>query len=380
MITPDEIKVKGKKLFSKIVSDCLNGETVFPLEIRSNKKLTGNNYSDWKNDLVPLYQQSKDGKGRGYKVDWKETLVNGSKQRMPEKLYFESLDDYLYFIDQRSEFQKIQSAFSSITTQFPELKGWAVRNPIILLENYDKVGEIIKVCSYFVNNNPPYNFFLRELPIEVHSKFIEENVSLLSTVLDIILPEEKKISIHKEFEKKFQLKTIPTYIRLRILDKDLKSILGYHECILTMEDVANLNWKPRKVFIVENQVCYLTFPEVKEAIAIFGEGFKTRVNKHISWLDNTELYCWFDLDGKGFEILNMVRQYYCNAKSFLMDFDTFNRFQDYSVPNPSINMARLSNLTAGENELYEFLVSNKKRLEQERITQDFVLKKIKTLY
>ncbi|MFX8335643.1 Wadjet anti-phage system protein JetD domain-containing protein, partial [Acinetobacter baumannii] len=74
------------------------------------------------------------------------------------------------------------------------------------------------------------------------------------------------------------------HTQIRVLDDELKPVLGYEECSLPLDDAAWLKWLPEKVFIIENQVCYLTFPKVKNAVAIFGEGFKSRLSRHIPWL------------------------------------------------------------------------------------------------
>jgi len=72
MITPKELLAKSEKIFFKVVSSQLMGEDIFPLVIPANKEISGSNYSDWKNDLVPLHQHSKAVKNKGYSVDWKE--------------------------------------------------------------------------------------------------------------------------------------------------------------------------------------------------------------------------------------------------------------------------------------------------------------------
>jgi len=151
----------------------------------------------------------------------------------------------------------------------------------------------------------------------------------------------------------------------------LKSKLGYNECSLTLEDAKWLDWVPENVFIIENQICFHTFPKFANSVAIFGEGFKSRLTKEMPWLGKTNLYCWFDLDTAGFEMLNMIREHYSNAKSLMMNWETYKSFQEYSVEikSPTKN---LPNLSQEESELYEFLSTSNKRLEQERISQNFV--------
>ena len=100
-------------------------------------------------------------------------------------------------------------------------------------------------------------------------------------MLDIILPADKINADEKDFSDRYQIKRPNIYTQVRILDDTLKSTLGFNELALTIDDASLLNWQPEKVFIIENGACFRSFPKVKNSVAIFGEGFKTRVSKHI---------------------------------------------------------------------------------------------------
>ena len=372
MITPKELLEKAQRPFYKVVSSQLRDENIFPWIIPSNKNVNGNNFSDWKNDLVPLYQHSKGSKGKGYSVDWKDKNINGTKQSTPDKIYFETFEDYLYFIGKNKTFDKIKESYLILTGAFPILKVWAENNPALLFEHYDDWTDIIKVCKYLVENKPPHDIYIRELPVSVHSKFIEDHSNIFKKLLDIILPPDWIKTGEKDFALRYGFKKANVYTQLRVLDDELKPVLGYEECSLPLDDAAWLKWLPEKVFIIENQVCYLTFPKVKNAVAIFGEGFKSRLSKHIPWLEKANLFCWFDLDAAGFEMLNMIRQHYPNAQSFLMNENTYNHFNQFTVKNTN-REKELQYLLPDEQKLYKFLVYNDKRLEQERITQQYIL-------
>jgi hypothetical protein len=379
MITPKELLGKVERQFYRIVSSNLKGEEIFPWTIPSNKQITGNNYSDWKNDIVPLHQNSKVAKGKGYSVEWKDKTINGSKQSIPAKIYFETFEDYLYFIGKVEDYRKIKQSYEIIVAAFPELTEWAQANPSLVLLAHDLWINLIKVCQYFRANKPPHAFYLRDLPIEVHSKFIEQNVPLLRKLLDILLPPEWVNHQETDFASRYGVKRVNVYAQIRILDDDLKPLLGYDEVALTLDDAAWLQWMPENVFIVENQICYLTFPKMKNSVAIFGAGFKSAITKHIPWLNKTNMYCWFDLDSAGFEMLDLIRQHYPNAKSFLMDKATFDQHINFSVQNKYRKKA-LPLLTEEERVMYVYLQRNDKRLEQERIMPKYVKEQIENSF
>ena len=92
-----------------------------------------NNYTDWKNDLVPLHQQSKEAKGKGYSIDWKNKVINGSRQSVLGKIYYETFEDYLFFIGKNKDYNRIREAREILLTEFAALKEWTDNNPDLLL-------------------------------------------------------------------------------------------------------------------------------------------------------------------------------------------------------------------------------------------------------
>lgn len=376
MITPKELFEKSEKQFFKTVSAVLKGEEVFPLVISSDKKISGTNFSELKDAILPLYQHSKDAKGKGYTVEWREKTIDGTKQKIPAKIYFESFSDYLFYTKKVADYSAIYNAFNLLTASFPTLSEWAKGNVPFLLNEAGNLPDLIKVCSYFSQNKPPHNLYLRELPIEVHSKFIEDNTGALKKLLDMLLLPDWINKNETSFSGRYYIKKPNVYAQIRILDESLKHAVGFDELALTIDDSALLNWQPEKVFIIENRACFLSFPKVKNAIAIFGEGFKSRVSKHIPWLAKAELYCWFDLDAAGFEMLNIIRQYYPSAISLLMDKLTYEKFNQFAVTS-SYRKLQLGKLNDDEMWLYDFLQTNNKRLEQERITNSYILERLR---
>ncbi len=371
MITPNELFEKSDKLFNKVITAILKQEEIFPLVIPSNKKLSGTNFSQLKVAIIPLYQQSKQVKGKGYIIEWKEKIVEGTKQKIPSKIFFENLDDYLFYTKRTKDYSKLLLSFEALTTEFPELTNWAKDNISFMLSQAEIMPGLIKVCKYFKNNKPPHDLYLRELPIRVHSKIIENNAGFLRKLLDEILPPEWVSNNETTFLNRYYVKKPNIYAQIRILDEELKPAVGFNELALTIDDSALLQWQPQKVFLIENKACFLSFPKVKNAIAIFGEGFKSRVTKHITWLANAELFCWFDMDAAGFEMLNIIRQYYPKAKSLLMDkniYETFSQFSEHSI----YRKIQLNYLSQAEVKMYEYLQFNNIRLEQERITQEYI--------
>jgi hypothetical protein len=371
MITPKTLAEKSDKLFFKIVSAVFKEENRFPLVIPSDKKIDDTGFNHLRDAIISIYAHSKEAKGKGYTVGWKRKKIEGSTQDVPAKIYYETLEDYLFFTKREKDFLKIDEAYKLIADAFPQNAAWAKECPSFLLAHAAIMPQLLKVVHYFFDNTPPYDLYLRQLPIEVHTKFMEDNYKPLKQMLDMILPADKIRFEEKDFSDRYQIKRPNIYTQVRVLDGVLKSTLGFHELALTLDDAALLDWKPDKVFIIENSACFRSFPNVKNSVAIFGEGFKSRISKYIPWLANCELYCWFDIDAAGFEMVNMVREYYNHAQSFLMDEATYNEFVTFSVHAP-YRKAGLPRLDVDEEKMYHFLLNQSRRLEQERISNTYV--------
>ncbi len=232
--------------------------------IPSDKKIKDTGFNNLHSAIVPLYNHSKDKKGKGYTIEWKTKNIQGSQQKIPAKIFYETLEDYLFFTKREKDFWKIKKAYQLIVASFPFHADWAKEDPSFLLTYAAIMPDLLKVVRYFFDNTPPHLLYLRELPIKVHTKFIEENTKPLKKMLDIMLPAYKINFEEKDFSGRYQVKRPNIYTQVRVLDDALKSTLGYHELSLTIDDAALLTWRPDKVFIIENAACFRSFPKNKK--------------------------------------------------------------------------------------------------------------------
>ncbi|MDW7728311.1 MAG: DUF2220 domain-containing protein [Candidatus Methanoperedens sp.] len=124
---------------------------------------------------------------------------------------------------------------------------------------------------------------------------------------------------------------------------------------------------------------FLTLPNLKNSIAIFGRGFGLGLLKDAKWLNDKQIIYWGDIDSHGFQILSQLRSYFPHTESLMMDFETFNEFKELTVTGTETNINQLTNLTIEENELFRYLLNltEKNRLEQEKINHSYVVKKFR---
>lgn len=323
--------------------------------------------------------QSKEKKGFGYTLEFQLVKTKFlASQNLPISIYFDTEKDFLKFLDKEKEVELFKSDVEKITTAFPELKEWTIKNPLRVITNQTEWGNILKVCQYFKQNHKP-NLYIRELPINVHTKFIERNKGVIRELLDILLTEHIN-NEYKEFEKRFHLKFSEPLIRFKILDKEIsqKYFSGIDDIAIPVSQFETLNLPIKRVLVVENKTTLyttLTLPKMDRTIAIFGSGYSVFNLKNAHWLSNVKLFYWGDIDVQGFEILSQFRSYFPHAKSLLMDRITFEKFFEQDKGTLTNISAKL-NLTEEEEQLYNILRKNNWRLEQEKIPLHYVKNKL----
>jgi hypothetical protein len=105
---------------------------------------------------------------------------------------------------------------------------------------------------------------------------------------------------------------------------------------------------------------------------LFGLGYGLERLAQVPWLKDREVFYWGDIDTHGFAILETLRTFFPNARSFLMDRETLLAHQSLWVDEPAPCDKDLARLTTPEAALFEDLRADRLgshvRLEQERIS------------
>lgn len=381
MISPNEIKSKAERKYKRYLQAIINQEDIFPLVITGNKN-PSKSISEFKKELNELIAFSKDKKGFGYSISYKEIKSKTiGTQSVPSSIFFKTKEDFEKYLKVEKEVKQFITDYNTISSCFPEINPWLEKYPNKVIANSENWIDILKACNYF-KSNPKPNLYIRELPISVHTKFIETNTSVIKELLDIII--EPFINKNKtKFEKRFNLKYSQPLIRFKILDSKISEsyFSGLNDISIPVSQFNALNLKVKKVIIVENKTnlytIALTLPEMEKTIVIFGSGCKVENLKNTKWLSNLEILYWGDMDVQGFEILSQMRNYFPKTKSILMDEITFDKFFE----NDSGTLSRVNkqlDLTKTEMIIYEKIKTNNWRLEQEKIPLEYVKTKMKS--
>lgn len=387
MISPEQIKKKAIAWYPDVLASYINGVPYFPKDIRFGKVQACDIHRDYKQvdqGIINLRNGLKDG----YRIEFeKKYLQKLGQQSLPKRIYFDNLTDYLKFIDKKEEYKGFVGSVDRILFDLPELRTWMGDHPGKIIENIGRWDNLIKVCRYFISNPKP-NMYARELPISVPTKFIEENNVIIKSLLDILIPNDIDVG-ESDFSRRFHLKYDEKLIRVRILDGQLseKMFSGIDDISIPFSMFASLNISCKRVFIFENHANFsnvfnfLTLPHLSDSIAVFGKGFQISLLKNATWLSDKQLIYWGDIDVHGFQILSQLRGYFPNTQSCLMDFETFNMFEEFTVTGPNTTVKELKYLTFEEHSLFNYLLGryDKNRLEQEKIPHVYAVERILSL-
>jgi hypothetical protein len=379
MITPDEIRQMAERKYLAFLRVSVQDEPFFPLVIRFRKAKASDDYLALRQWVGELLAGSKAEQGYGYKVALEEReLRRYGRQSLPSRITIETADDFLYLIGKGDEFERWQTAVAHTLARFPQLQDWLAQYSQRMLPHLAVWDDLLTVCAYFVDHPRP-NLYLRELPVPVHTKFIEDNQAILRYLLDELLPPAAIRAGESQFERRFGLRYDEPQIRLRLLDDSLHHGLGWPaaDISLMLLDCARLvGMNGRTLLIVENKMTFLTLPPVKNGLAIWGKGFQVNLLREIGWLADCVIWYWGDLDAPGFAILSQLRGYWPQTQSFLMDVVTLKKYQAFVVVGTPSAEVVLTNLGEEETAVYQQLVTRNWRLEQERISQADVIEAI----
>jgi hypothetical protein len=331
-------------------------------------------FEDSRRWIAELQAGSREARGFGYDIVWREVDHRQlGRQAVPEAVIVPEKKDALALLGKQrasDRFSRIAAATSGL---FPELRAWLARRPFVALEQGDDWDRVLAVVAW-LRAHPRPATYVRQLEIpNVDTKFIESRRALLSELLDLVLPADAVDAGApgaRQFEARYGLLAKPSLVRFRVLDP-LQQIGPLSDIATPSTQFARLELPARRIFITENEVNGLSFPQLPDSIVIFGLGYGLERLGEVAWLRSRAVYYWGDIDTHGFAILDRLRFGVPHAQSFLMDKRTLMEHRGQWAKEVSVHDGLVQRLTSTERDLYDDLKFNRLgdgvRLEQERI-------------
>lgn len=378
--TEKDLKSQLKKEWDKgrFLASLLRGETLFPLRLPLKHPSSGDigeRYGDVKNWIEELKRHSTSERGNGYDLEWREVNHRQiGKNRIPVAAVFAHELDALSLIGKQHEANSFREFCASTLDSFPSLRPWLEKRPLKALEHVGQWPRFEAVLRWLLAHPRP-NIYIRQMELtEVDTKFIEQHKKLLCELLDLVLTTDAIDCSAKGaacFEQRYGFLSKPPQIRFRLLDPSL-FVHGLSDLQIPAHDFSRLALSVRRVFITENDINGLAFPNVKESMVIFGLGYGLDRLTGCDWLHHKEIYYWGDIDTHGFAMLDQCRAHFPQTNSLLMDNATLMDHRPLWGHEHSPSFRELERLNSAESKLYDDLRNDtfamSLRLEQERVS------------
>lgn len=376
--SPDDIAAQIERLWQRghLLSARLDGSELYPLTLRLKRPGAhelGNRFDDVRAWIAALLAGSRERRGVGYDIVWEEINHRQlGRNRLPASIVVPTKGDALVLIGRQHMAATFDGLVRETLARFPTLRDWLIRKPLTVVAHADEWRRILAVLDWF-EAHPRADLYLRQLDIPgIDTKFIELRRGLLAELLDQILPRPDTSEwASQSFEQRFGLRSRPALIRFRILDPAL-FLNGLNDITVPVEQLAGLDLAARRVFITENEINGLAFPETAGSIVLFKLGYALDLLSSVTWLDDREILYWGDIDTHGFAMLSRLRARFPHAKSLLMDRETLIAHRALWSCETTAHAGPPAHLNETERALYDELKEDRLgkgvRLEQERIS------------
>lgn len=350
----------------------------YPDQKEANQRLS--DVIEWRKKLIC---NSKSECGFGYEVIEKEFhyAVLG-KNSLPTHIRVDTLQDAIKLIGKQKELELFHQNSQLLIARHDVLREWIAKNPFKVVAIGSDCEVILKVIEWFVSHKERA-LYLRQLDIDgVDTKFTENNQVVLNELLMEILEPNAYKAEENRFELRYGLMTKPDLVRFRILDQSYVS-LGITDISLSLSELKQIELPFKRIFIVENEINFLCFPQVADSCIFFGRGYGVDFLGALPSLKEKEAFYWGDIDTHGFNILSRARSFLPQIQSFFMTEEILLEYRNYWVNEKKQFLAPINHLTQEEYALACKLQTNQwgsgVRLEQERIRFSYVMRFVTSL-
>ena len=367
MLRPDDIRDQCLRKYPDYLRSLAAKTPFFPFEIRFGRPSPTDDFEKLKAEINALA-----GSNMGYAIEWTEAATRRwGRQTLPSRVWFEEAP-FLRLLGKEREVEIFRQNLELAQTLCPALQKWLETNAPKIAEHARSWPDLLRVCLYFLEHPKP-NLYARQLPLPVHSKFVEEHRDILRSLLDFLIPEHLNPD-GATFEERFWLRADEPHIRLRFLDGNLRTAAAFPvvDATLPLSSFQALGIPAARCLVVENKMVFLTLPALDSTLAILGGGKAAALLNSAAWLEKCDLAYWGDLDDAGFAILSRLRRRFPRVSSLMMDWPTWSRFSGMAVPGHRDKQAAEFVLTDTERRVWELVRERQLLLEQERLPQSYV--------
>ena len=375
--TPTGLQAQVHKLWDRglLLASVAGGESVFPRRLAlkgPDSRALGERFSEVRDWIAGLV--ANEGL---YRIEWRSVnhRVLGAN-RIPSAIWIDSLEQALGLIGKHRAAERFAGMVERTRETRAELIPWLAKRPLRALALAEEWPQLLAIIDW-LSKHPRPEVYLRQVDLPgVHTKLIEGHRGVLAELFDLVLPEEAIDATHTGafgFCRRYGFLDKPARVRFRMLDPTVRLLPMASDQDITLTQAAFSSLAPpvTTVFITENEINFLAFPNVRDSMVIFGAGYGFANLATVHWLQEKNILYWGDIDTHGFAILNQLRGFFPHTVSFLMDRETLLAHRQFWGSEPQPQTGDLLRLTTEEQALYDQLRQHtwgvSVRLEQEKI-------------
>lgn len=303
-------------------------------------------------------------------------------QRVPTSISFTNIEDLTRFIGREALWSLTAHRYTAWLQNWPDIP--VTGELFQVFAQYSQEDFVLlERLILWLKENPQSGLYLRQVPVNgMDTKWLEKRIGLVCNLVSPINSRAQAGDLNDV--NLLGLKGSPVVARLRLLDQEIRNLVGGLKDIQApCAELATLGIQPKTVFIVENLQTFLAFQDLPSSVVLFGEGYNVKQMCRIGWVQEAQCFYWGDLDTHGFVILGMARSVLPEMKSFMMDLETLENCREFWVSEPHPRITTIPFLTTDEQMTYSFIntqmVGSTVRLEQERIPWEYAWNVISVL-
>lgn len=290
------------------------------------------------------------------------------RTELPARACVDSYDAAWSILDVAGEVALLHGVLER--TAATDLADWVRCHPLTAIAVAPLWDRLVATVDWIATSTP-YASYLREVAAPgVDTKFVETHRAVLADLLDLRLGERVDATAPRtDLARRYRMRAKPSLARVRLLGG--ATIEGFSDLTVRVDELARRPLPASTIYVVENELTFLAFPDRDDAAVVFGGGYGAPRLAAVPWLADRDVVYWGDLDTHGFAILDRLRGVLPETRSMLMDRRTLLDNEHAWVREATPTRHPLNRLTAEESLVYrdlaEDLYGPSVRLEQERI-------------
>jgi len=170
--------IQLQKAYKSLLRNIILEKPFYPIQLRGGKNKPTTT-ADLHKVTESFLRFEKKGEMPGWKIEWEAWQSRKlGNQRWPASISIETEADLLFLLNKSEEVDFFRLQLQQLLQWNHHIAGWLAGQPAAVLEWKSRWKNICAVLDYLLQHDVA-NYYIRSLPVPVHTKFIEQNEPIL---------------------------------------------------------------------------------------------------------------------------------------------------------------------------------------------------------